>query len=103
MSYSGYDIEDAIIMNKASLDRGFGRCVVLRKYGAVLKKHQNRSSDLLAPPSIPPGQAGSPECLAQHPVCFAHTVCAGFSACACAMEPPNQLSPDAHVRDLTAS
>ena len=57
MSYSGYDIEDAIIMNKASLDRGFGRCVVLRKYGAVLKKHQNRSSDLLAPPSIPPGQA----------------------------------------------
>ena len=60
MSYSGYDIEDAIIMNKASLDRGFGRCVVLRKYGAVLKKHQNRSSDLLAPPNIPPGQASAP-------------------------------------------
>ncbi len=31
MSYSGYDIEDAIVMNKASLDRGFGRCIVLRK------------------------------------------------------------------------
>ena len=31
MSYSGYDIEDAIVINKASLDRGFGRCVVLRK------------------------------------------------------------------------
>lgn len=32
MSYSGYDIEDAIVMNKASLDRGFGRCIVMKKY-----------------------------------------------------------------------
>ena len=60
MSYSGYDIEDAIIMNKASLDRGFGRCVVLRKYGTVLKKHQNRSADLLEPPKIPAGQVRAP-------------------------------------------
>lgn len=35
MSYSGYDIEDAIILNKSSIDRGFGRCM-------VLKKHQTR-------------------------------------------------------------
>ena len=32
MSYSGYDIEDAIVMNKSSLDRGFGRCIVFKKY-----------------------------------------------------------------------
>lgn len=49
MSYSGYDIEDAIIMNRASLDRGFGRCIVLRKYGTVMKKHQNRSQDKAFP------------------------------------------------------
>ena len=32
MSYSGYDIEDALILNKAALDRGFGRCMVLKKF-----------------------------------------------------------------------
>ncbi len=41
MSYSGYDIEDALILNKASLDRGFGRCMVLRKYATVVKKYPN--------------------------------------------------------------
>ena len=27
MSYTGYDIEDAVILNRASLDRGFGRAM----------------------------------------------------------------------------
>ena len=54
---AGYDIEDAIVMNKASLDRGFGRCVVLKKYGTVLRKYGNRTSDrIVAPPPVPPGK-----------------------------------------------
>ncbi|KAI4869105.1 beta and beta-prime subunits of DNA dependent RNA-polymerase [Hypoxylon rubiginosum] len=41
MSYSGYDIEDALVLNKASCDRGFGRCQVFRKYAAELQKYPN--------------------------------------------------------------
>ncbi|GMM30086.1 DNA-directed RNA polymerase III core subunit [Martiniozyma asiatica (nom. inval.)] len=48
MSYSGYDIEDALILNKSSIDRGFGRCQVLRKNTAVLKRYPNHSKDILA-------------------------------------------------------
>ncbi|KAL4423845.1 hypothetical protein ABPG75_001146 [Micractinium tetrahymenae] len=51
MSYSGYDIEDAIVMNRASLDRGFGRCIVLRKYGTSLKKYANRTQDRIVLPA----------------------------------------------------
>ena len=50
MSYSGYDIEDAIVMNRASLDRGFGRCTVLRKYSAQVKKYSNRTMDRIVGP-----------------------------------------------------
>ncbi|KAI9326598.1 hypothetical protein DFJ73DRAFT_954860 [Zopfochytrium polystomum] len=51
MSYSGYDIEDALVMNKASLDRGFGRCQVMRKYSTMVKAYPNRTFDrLLAAP-----------------------------------------------------
>ncbi|RDL38245.1 DNA-directed RNA polymerase subunit beta [Venustampulla echinocandica] len=45
MSYSGYDIEDALVLNKASCDRGFGRCQVFRKYSTRLQKYPNRSAD----------------------------------------------------------
>lgn len=45
MSYSGYDIEDALVLNKASCDRGFGRCQVFRKQAVQLKKYANRTAD----------------------------------------------------------
>ncbi|GMI73185.1 nuclear RNA polymerase C2 [Hibiscus trionum] len=49
MSYSGYDIEDAIVMNKASLDRGFGRCIVMKKYSNVVQKYRSGSDRVLKP------------------------------------------------------
>ncbi|KAI9686121.1 MAG: DNA-directed RNA polymerase III core subunit ret1 [Bogoriella megaspora] len=45
MSYSGYDIEDALVLNKASVDRGFGRCQVMRKMVAPLKRYANGLRD----------------------------------------------------------
>jgi DNA-directed RNA polymerase III subunit RPC2 len=56
MSYSGYDIEDALILNRASLDRGFGRCIVMRKYSANLKKYANQAADrIVGPPTATGG------------------------------------------------
>ena len=51
MSFSGYDIEDAIVMNRASLDRGFGRCTVLKKFGATLRRYPNRARDRIVAPA----------------------------------------------------
>ncbi|KAH3672838.1 hypothetical protein WICMUC_004060 [Wickerhamomyces mucosus] len=48
MSYSGYDIEDALVLNKSSIDRGFGRCQVLRKNTTVLKRYPNHTKDIVA-------------------------------------------------------
>lgn len=50
MSFSGYDIEDALILNKASIDRGFGRCSVLKKFSAQLKKYANGRFDRIISP-----------------------------------------------------
>ena len=59
MSYSGYDIEDAVVLNKASLDRGFGRCIVMKKFSANLKIYAN-GTDVAMPPdpvnSFPKGE-----------------------------------------------
>ncbi|EGW34142.1 DNA-directed RNA polymerase [Spathaspora passalidarum NRRL Y-27907] len=48
MSYSGYDIEDALVLNKASIDRGFGRCQVVRKNTIQLKRYPNHTKDILS-------------------------------------------------------
>ncbi|PPJ55302.1 hypothetical protein CBER1_06398 [Cercospora berteroae] len=48
MSYSGYDIEDALVLNKASCDRGFGRCQVFKKVTMPLKTYGNNFQDRLA-------------------------------------------------------
>ena len=55
MSYSGYDIEDALVLNKGSVDRGFGRCQVFRKYLTTLKSYPNGTKDNLKPPEYENG------------------------------------------------
>ncbi|CAI4064391.1 hypothetical protein N7582_002692 [Saccharomyces uvarum] len=47
MSYSGYDIEDALVLNKSSIDRGFGRCETRRKTTTVLKRYANHTQDII--------------------------------------------------------
>ena len=51
MSYSGYDIEDAVLLNKASLDRGFGRIMSLRRSETVMEKYSNGTNDIRCGPS----------------------------------------------------
>lgn len=59
MSYSGYDIEDALVLNKGSLDRGFGRCHVIRSYTTTVKKYPNSTFDRIVAPPPPVDDAGS--------------------------------------------
>ncbi|PHH66645.1 hypothetical protein CDD81_6482 [Ophiocordyceps australis] len=51
MSFSGYDIEDALVLNKASIDRGFGRCQVFRKYTSELQKYPNGRRERIGDPA----------------------------------------------------
>lgn len=51
MSYSGYDIEDALILNKASIDRGYGRCLVYKSSKCTVKRYTNQTFDRIMGPS----------------------------------------------------
>jgi len=53
MAYSGYDIEDAVVLNKASIDRGFGRCMVLKKHQTSIRRYANRAMDRTCGPPDP--------------------------------------------------
>ncbi|KAK1933437.1 putative DNA-DIRECTED RNA polymerase BETA SUBUNIT [Babesia divergens] len=44
MSYQGYEIEDAVVINKASSERGFSRCYSLRRITVEIEKI-NHSTD----------------------------------------------------------
>jgi len=54
MSYSGYDIEDAIILNRASLDRGYARCLVYRNSKTTMKRYANQTADRILGPLVDP-------------------------------------------------
>ena len=55
MSYSGYDIEDAVVLNKASCDRGFGRCQVFRRFSTILRTFPNGLNERIGPPTYEEG------------------------------------------------
>jgi len=57
MSFSGYDIEDASIQNKASIDRGFGRCIVLRKEEIASKIYSHSARDVFGPHKPAPNRS----------------------------------------------
>ena len=54
MSYSGYDIEDAVILNRGSLDRGFGRALYIRRYETDVQKYPNNTMDQIRGVMMPP-------------------------------------------------
>lgn len=51
MSYSGYDIEDALILNKAAINRGYGRCLVYRSSKCTVKRYTNQTYDRIMGPT----------------------------------------------------
>jgi len=51
MSYSGYDIEDAVILNRGSLDRGFGRALYIRRHQTDVKRYADGKADIVMPPA----------------------------------------------------
>ncbi|KAL8274805.1 hypothetical protein Esti_001280 [Eimeria stiedai] len=53
MSFSGYDIEDALVLNRGSIDRGFGRCFAIRRQSVDFKHYYNGAADRAFPPPAP--------------------------------------------------
>ncbi len=55
MSYKGYNMEDGIVLNKASIERGFGRSYFFRSYATEEKKYWGIEKDEIKIPdkSIP--------------------------------------------------
>jgi DNA-directed RNA polymerase subunit B len=49
MSYEGYNMEDALVFNKGSIDRGVGRSFYFRPYNAVEIKYAGGLRDEIAP------------------------------------------------------
>lgn len=59
MSFSGYDIEDALVLNRASVDRGYGRCIVFKSKVVTLKRHDDGQTDRMVP--APTDSKGMPK------------------------------------------
>ncbi|CAI8607435.1 unnamed protein product [Vicia faba] len=51
MSFSGYDTNDAIVMNKSSIDRGFGRSTIMKTDTIIKQNYNNCTSDRFRPPT----------------------------------------------------
>ncbi|KAL5062198.1 hypothetical protein RYX36_023935 [Vicia faba] len=50
-SFSGYDTNDAIVMNKSSIDRGFGRSTIMKTDTIIKQNYNNCTSDRFRPPT----------------------------------------------------
>ena len=49
LSHSGYDIEDAVVLNRASLDRGFARCLIYKRIECLLEQNSIGISEQIRP------------------------------------------------------
>ena len=60
ISYNGYDIEDAIVLNKTSINHECGCTTILKKQQASVQRYQNGTMDrtcgALDPSTFPDGE-----------------------------------------------